>query len=134
MLACVTGFLVIVLWQVYREGPVTGHRVMGAVAGYILLAVVFAIAYSLVEYLAPGSFQMPSALSQSRELQGQLFYYFSVTTLTTAGFGDITAVNPFARTLVMMEALIGQLYPAILIARLVSLHVEAKREKRAERK
>jgi hypothetical protein len=63
-----------------------------------------------------------------------LFYYFSVTTLTTAGFGDITAVNPFARTLVMMEALIGQLYPAILIARLVSLHVEAKREKRAERK
>jgi hypothetical protein len=131
MLACVTGFLVIVLWQVYREGPVTGHRVMGAVAGYILLAVVFAIAYSLVEYLAPGSFQMPSALSQSRESHGQLFYYFSVTTLTTAGFGDITAVNPFARTLVMMEALIGQLYPAILIARLVSLHVEAKREKRA---
>jgi len=134
MLACITGFLVIVLWHVYREGPVTGHRVMGAVAGYILLAVVFAIAYSLVEYLAPGSFQMPSALSQSREPHGQLFYYFSVTTLTTAGFGDITAVNPFARTLVMMEALIGQLYPAILIARLVSLHVEAKREKRAERK
>jgi len=133
LLACVIGFLVVVLWQVYREGPVTGHRVMGAVAGYLLLTVVFAIAYSLVEYLAPGSFQMPSALSQSSEPHGQLFYYFSVVTLTTTGYGDITAVNPFARSLVMMEALIGQLYTAILIARLVSLHVEAKREKRAGR-
>jgi hypothetical protein len=130
MLACITGFLVIVLWHVYGEGPVTGHRVMGAVAGYLLISVVFAITYSLVEYLAPGPFQMPAALSRYNEPQGQLFYYFSVVTLTTAGFGDITAVNPFARTLVMMEALIGQLYPAILIARLVSLHAETKRHRK----
>jgi hypothetical protein len=127
MLACVAGFLVIVLWQVFREGPVTVHRIQGAVAGYLLLSVFFAIAYSLVEYLAPGSFQMLAALTRSGEPQSQLFYYFSVITLTTAGFGDITAVNPFARTFVMMEALIGQLYPAILIARLVSLHAETKR-------
>ena len=70
--------------------------------------------------------------SQYGEQKARVFYYFSVTTLTTAGFGDITAVNPFARTLVMMEALIGQLYTAILIARLVSLHVETKREKKGE--
>jgi hypothetical protein len=127
MLACVAGFLVIALWQVFREGPVTVHRIQGAVAGYLLLSVFFAIAYSLVEYLAPGSFQMLAALTRSGEPQSQLFYYFSVITLTTAGFGDITAVNPFARTFVMMEALIGQLYPAILIARLVSLHAETKR-------
>ncbi len=127
LLACVAGFLVIVLWQVYREGPVTAHRIMGAVAGYLLLSVVFAVAYNLVEILHTGSFQMPAALTQFGEPQGRVFYYFSVTTLTTAGFGDITAVNPFARTLVMMEALIGQLYPAILIARLVSLHVETKK-------
>jgi hypothetical protein len=134
MLSCIIGFLVIVLWQVYREGPVTGHRVLGAVAGYLLLSVAFAVVFSLVEYLAPGSFQMPAALSQAGEPHGRLFYYFSVVTLTTTGYGDITAVNPFARTFVMMEALIGQLYPAILIARLVSLHVETKREKRAEHK
>jgi hypothetical protein len=131
MLACTIGFLVIVLWQVYREGPVTIHRIQGAVAAYLLLSIIFAIAYSQVEYLHPGSFQMPSAEPPSGGRVNQAFYYFSVVTLTTAGFGDITAVNPFARTLVMMEALIGQLYPAILIARLVSLHVEAKREKRA---
>jgi hypothetical protein len=130
MLACTAGFLAIVLWHVFREGPVTVHRIQGAVAGYLLISVIFAIAYSLIDILQPGSFQMPDALSRYGEPPGRLFYYFSVVTLTTTGFGDITAVNPFARSLVMMEALIGQLYTAILIARLVSLHVETKREKR----
>jgi hypothetical protein len=134
MLSCTIGFLVIVLWQVYREGPVTAHRIQGAVAGYLLLSLIFAIAYGLVETLQPGAFQMPSVQAQADGRQSQAFYYFSVITLTTTGYGDITAVNPFARTLVMMEALVGQLYPAILIARLVSLHVETKREKRGEHK
>ncbi len=53
---------------------------------------------------------------------------------STTGYGDITALSYSARTLVMMEALIGQLYPAILIARLVSLHAETKKEKKVERK
>jgi hypothetical protein len=130
-LACVAGFLVIVLWQVFREGPVTVHRIQGAVAAYLLLSVFFAIAYSLVEFLSPDAFQMSAAGPHSPDQHGRMFYYFSVITLTTTGYGDITAVNPFARTLVMMETLIGQLYPAILIARLVSLHAEAKRENRA---
>jgi hypothetical protein len=132
ILLCTIGFLVIVLWQVYREGPVTAQRIQGAVAGYLLLSVIFAIAYSLAETIQPGSFQMSSVQDQVRPelVMDRSFYYFSVVTLTTTGFGDITPVSPMARTLVMMEALIGQLYPAILIARLVSLHVEAKREKR----
>jgi len=134
MLACTIGFLVIVLWQVYREGPVTAHRIQGAVAGYLLLSLIFAIAYGLVETLQPGALQMPSVQAPADGRQSQTFYYFSVITLTTTGYGDITAVNPFARTLVMMEALVGQLYPAILIARLVSLHAETKREKRRENK
>lgn len=130
MLVCVAGFLVIVLWQVYRDGPVTVHRIQGAVAGYLLLSVGFAIAYNLVEILHPGSFQMGADRTQAEAHLNRTFYYFSVVTLTTTGFGDITAVNPFSRTLVMMEALVGQLYPAILIARLVSLHVEARKEKK----
>jgi len=135
-LLCTIGFLVIVLWQVYREGPVTAHRIQGAVAGYLLLSVIFAIAYSLAEMIQPGSFQMSSVQDQLRaeSVMDRSFYYFSVVTLTTTGFGDIAAVSSSARTIVMMEALIGQLYPAILIARLVSLHVEEKREKRGEHK
>jgi len=135
-LLCTIGFLVIVLWQVYREGPVTAHRIQGAVAGYLLLSMIFAIAYHLVETIQPGSFQMSSVQDQVRAelVMDRSFYYFSVVTLTTTGFGDILALSNSARTLVMMEALIGQLYTAILIARLVSLHVETKREKRGEHK
>ncbi len=132
MLLCIIGFLVIVLWEVYREGPVTVHRIQGAVAAYLLLSILFAVAYSLLEHLHPGSFQTPSAVEEYGGRVSRSFYYFSVVTLTTTGFGDITPVSPFARTLTMMEALVGQLYPAILIARLVSLHVESKRGKRTE--
>jgi hypothetical protein len=134
VLLCTIGFLVIVLWQVYREGPVTAHRIQGAVAGYLLLSVIFAIAYSLAETIQPGSFQMSSVQDQLRSelVMDRSFYYFSVVTLTTTGFGDITALSYPARTLVMMEALIGQLYTAILIARLVSLHVEEKRARRGD--
>lgn len=136
ILLCTIGFLVIVLWQVYREGPVTAHRIQGAVAGYLLLSMIFAIAYHVVETIQPGSFQMSSVQDQVRGelVMDRSFYYFSVVTLTTTGYGDITALSNSARTLVMMEALIGQLYPVILIARLVSLHAETKREKRGEHK
>jgi hypothetical protein len=134
ILLCTIGFLVIVLWQVYREGPVTAHRIQGAVAGYLLLSVIFAIAYSLAETIQPGSFQMSAVQDQVRAelVMDRSFYYFSVVTLTTTGYGDILALSYSARTLVMMEALTGQLYTAILIARLVSLHVETKRERRGE--
>jgi hypothetical protein len=122
-------FLLIVLWWVYREGPVTGHRVRGAVAAYLLLAVCFSLAYDLVEYVHPGSFTLPLGGTQSMQTRSASFLYFSVVTLTTVGFGDIAAVHPVARSLVMAEALVGQLYPAILLARLVTLQIETRRSK-----
>jgi hypothetical protein len=57
------------------------------------------------------------------------FYYFSISPLTTVGYGDITPVHPFARNLAMMEALVGQLYPATLLARLVTLRIAAGTDK-----
>jgi hypothetical protein len=54
--------------------------------------------------------------------------YFSLVTLTTVGFGDVSAVHPVARSLVTLEGVIGTLYPAILIARLVSLHIAQERK------
>jgi Ion channel len=120
-------FLLIVLWWVYRKGPVTGHRVRGAVAAYLLLAVCFSFAYALIEYMHPGSFTLPLGGAQEIQTRSASFLYFSVVTLTTVGFGDITAVHPVARSLVMVEALVGTLYPAILLARIVTLQMETRR-------
>ena len=123
----VIGMIVVVLWQVYREGPVTGHRVRGAVAAYLLIAIFFAYSYTFIAALIPGSFQTPAWSSQSEFDRGETFFYFSIVALTTVGFGDITPIHPLARSLVMVEALIGQLYPAILLARLVTLEIETRR-------
>jgi hypothetical protein len=122
-------FLLIVLWWVYREGPVTSHRVRGAVAAYLLLAVCFSFVYALTEYVHPGSFTLPLGRGEGIQTGSASFLYFSVVTLTTVGFGDIAAVHPVARSLVMVEALVGQLYPAILIARIVTLQIETRRRK-----
>jgi hypothetical protein len=126
----VVGMVIVVLWQVYREGPITGHRVRGAVAAYLLIAVLFGYSYTLISHLIPGSFQLPAWVSQAGPERAGAFLYFSVVSLTTVGFGDITAIHPVARSFVMLEALIGQLYPAILIARLVTLELESRRSRK----
>jgi hypothetical protein len=127
-LLSVCALTIVVLWQVNRKGPITGHRIRGAVAGYLLVGLAFACAYALIEQVIPGSFQMPAGEFQSTEAQFDSFCYFSVVTLTTLGYGDITAIVPVARSTVMIEALLGQLYPAILIARLVTLQIEARKK------
>jgi hypothetical protein len=127
------GFLLIVLWWVYREGPVTGHRVRGAVAAYLLLAVCFSFAYALIESVHPGSFTLPLGGAQGIQTRSASFLYFSVVTLTTVGFGDIAAVHPVARSLVMVEALVGALYPAILLARLVTMQIETRRSQKSQK-
>ena len=126
-------FLLIVLWWVYREGPVTGHRVRGAVAAYLLLALCFSFAYDLTEYVNPGSFTLPLGGAQGIKSRFASFLYFSVVTLTTVGFGDIAAVHPVARSLVMVEALVGALYPAILLARIVTLQMETRRSQKSQK-
>jgi hypothetical protein len=128
----VIGMVIVVLWQVYCEGPVTGHRVRGAIAVYLLIAILFAYSYTLISYLVPGSFQLPAWVSQAGTERVEAFFYFSMVALTTVGFGDITAIHPLARSCVMLEALIGQLYPAILLARLVTLEIETRRPRKGK--
>ncbi len=115
---------VIVLFQVFREGPINMQRISGAVVIYLLIGLMWALAYKLVVLYLPGSFNFPNspAEGQKPDIMVRL-EYFSYVTLTTVGYGDITAVNPIARTLAMLEALIGQLFPVILIARLVSMEL-----------
>jgi hypothetical protein len=109
----------VLLAQVFRSGPVTSYRVQGAIAVYLLFGIGWAHAYHITELLHPGSFN-----STAGNLNSVVDWaYYSYITLSTVGYGDITPVRPIARTLSMGEALTGQLYLAVLIARLVAMEV-----------
>lgn len=110
-------FLVVVLGLTLRAGPVTFHRIQGAIAAYLLLGVLWAHAFALVAHLRPGAFSGSVNLADG----ARAFFYFSFVTLTTVGYGDVLPVHPAARSLAMAEAVTGPLYLAILVARLVSL-------------
>ncbi|MDH7461402.1 ion channel [Chitinophagaceae bacterium 26-R-25] len=115
----------VVLLRTFHDGPVTVHRVLGAVVVYLLISFIFALLYQTI-YLIEGSVAFKGLASSDRKE----FMYFSLTTLTTAGYGDINPSLPFSRSLANMEALIGQLYPAVLIARLVSMEFESSKERK----
>jgi hypothetical protein len=115
----------VILLRVFDEGRITLHRIQGAVAAYLLLGVIWAGCYMLVVQFDPEAFNLPAA--DESTLMSKLIY-FSFATLTTVGYGDVTAVDTAARSLAMLEALIGQLFPAVLIARLVSLEVSHREE------
>jgi len=123
-LMTVIGYLSLILRYVYQEGPVTRQRIEGAVAAYLLITMAFALSYILISFLIPGAFKFPDEPPKIDDPRfGYIFHYFSISTITTLGYGDIVPVHPFSRTLATIEALVGQLYPAILLARLVSLSV-----------
>jgi hypothetical protein len=107
--------------NVFASGRAIGDRVFGAVVLYLLLGLLWAVAYQVVETILPDSFTVrPADDSGLAE-----WVYFSFVTLTTVGYGDIAPVTQGARSLAMLEALVGQLYPAVIIARLVSLQTSS---------
>ena len=122
---CLIMFCVFVLFQVFRAGRITAYRIQGAIVAYLLLGLVWAAAYGAIDHVIPGAFQFPPA-PVAAPLEHGLAYY-SFVTLTTLGYGDIVPLHPVARSLSMAEALVGQLYPAILIARLVSMELSSRR-------
>jgi hypothetical protein len=118
----------VLLAQIFREsGPVTIFRIAGAVVVYLLLGQVWVNLYWLLENLHPGTFHFVTTPSPS-DLLGRLVY-FSYETLTTAAYGDVTPLTPVARSAANLEGLTGQLFPAILIGRLVGMEIESRRER-----
>jgi hypothetical protein len=118
-------FAIAILVKTFKPGEITFQRIQGSVVVYLLMGFVFAYAFQAIYFFAgAASFNNISGPDL------KTFLYFSFTTLTTVGYGDITPVHPFARSLANFEALIGQLYPVILIARLVSMEFESSNRKR----
>jgi hypothetical protein len=111
----------VVARAVFAAGRITYHRVMGAVLLYLTVAVIFAALFTVVGTLAPKAFN-GMAMEDSPALASNLIY-FSFATLTTTGYGDVLPVHPLARSLCSLEAVFGQLYPATLLARLVTLEL-----------
>ena len=122
------------LINVFKEEHVTADTVAGAICVYLLIGLAWAFLYSVTELVLPGSFTIeqfttrPSGQFAHHEFS--LFFYYSFVTLTTLGYGDITPLTPPARSLSMIEAVMGQLYLAVLVARLVALHISHSRKDR----
>jgi hypothetical protein len=122
-LAALVALCWVVLALVLRRGPITIQRIEGAIAVYLLLGFTWAHAYELVELWHPGAFA--GAVDGTGSLP---LTYYSFVTLTTMGYGDIMPVHPLARALAVLEALTGQLYLTIMLARLVSLELQSRRD------
>ncbi len=118
----------LVLRQVLAEGKVTRHRVQGAIAAYLMLGMAWAYAYALLLLADPGALRFSSTEPRG-DSRLETVFYFSFITLTTLGYGDVVPVSLAARRLAMLEGLTGQLFPAILLARLVALQVEHSRSR-----
>ena len=110
---------------VFAPGRVTYHHVMGAILLYLIIAVSFVPLLAFAGSLIPNSFS--GILMQDNPALASSLIYFSFVTLTTTGYGDVFPLHPIARSLCNLEAVIGQLYPATLLARLVTLEMAQRR-------
>jgi len=126
--------LLTLVWLVYAIAVIVGHlfrrrevsvdTILGAVVTYLLIAVAFMFVFQLLEVVRPGSLSgISDEVRADRSNLVDALMYFSLVCLTTMGYGDIVPVSGFARPLAVLEGVIGQLYLAVMIARLVGLHI-----------
>ncbi len=124
LLLLLSFFSVNILRNVLRSGEVTADKIYGAVCVYLLIAYAWAFAYAIIETLQPGSFSGLKETGPTAHVDLVMqMRYFSFVIVTTVGFGDIAPLTPIARMFVTLEAVMGQMYIAILVARLVGLHI-----------
>ena len=111
------------LRHIFLQQDVSADLIAGAIVAYLLMAVMWSLLYDVLEAAYPGSFKFPEGTTQPR---GQMSLYFSLVTITTVGYGDITPVTRVARAFANLEAVVGQLYLVILVSWLVGMYVSQK--------
>ena len=127
------GFLSCIAWltiqRLIQSVRVNRETLAAAFCAYIVLVLVWANAYSLVETLSSGSFSYSGEVSDAAQVMhfgfgdAMMSLYYSFVTMTTLGYGDVTPATGMARMLAALQAFIGQLYVAVLVARLVGLQI-----------
>jgi hypothetical protein len=131
------GFAVaVILKRIFQQEAIRTDAVIGALCGYLLAALAWANAYAVVYLLRPGSFRVADVITAQLSdwnLQRFFFNYFSVTTLTSLGYEDITPIGTLALSLSWLEVVFGQFYIAVVVAQLVGLRLaEAMRRERRD--
>ncbi len=116
--------IIFMLEKIFLEKRVTADTVKGSISVYILIGMWWQILYATIWVFNPSSFVL-----QDNRISSPDFFYFSFTTMTTLGYGDIIARSHTAKTAAMLQAVTGQMYVGILIARLVSLHIVHSKKK-----
>ena len=120
-------FVVFNLLQfVLHASSVDVEVLCASISAYLMLGLIWTMAYWLVDYLTPEAFAFNTTTGTKQTMEGFNAFYFSFVTLSTVGYGDITPVSKIARMLAALEAMTGLLYVAVLIARLVGLYSAPK--------
>lgn len=120
-----------ILRHVLTRRVVTWDTLAGAICVYLMIGLIWAVFFIFIESVLPGSFNFTGAslmADTSSRLDYHRFTYFSFVTLTTVGYGSLLAVSPPAQGFAYIEAVFGQIYVAVLIARLMGLHLSTKVE------
>jgi hypothetical protein len=127
-------FCITILGHVLSNTPVTMDKIFAAICVYLLLGYAWTFGYALVEEVGPNSFGGLSASPIPNDYVARILQlrYYSFITLTTVGYGDIVPRSAAARTLAALEAIIGQIYLTVLVARLVGLHIVHASDSRAD--
>ena len=118
----------IIVGHLFQQREVTLNTIFGAVVTYLLAGVAFGMVFQIIELQSPGSFSgIPdSALVHRNQLTSSMMY-FSLVCLTTMGYGDVVPASNLARPIAVLEGVFGQLYLAVMVARLVGLHIVHER-------
>jgi hypothetical protein len=117
-----------ILSFIFRQCDITLDVIYGAVVVYLLIAITWAYIFRVIEVLQPGSFTIVQGLGEEARFT---FLYYSVVTITTLGYGDITPVTDVAKSFSALEAIVGQIYLMVLVARLVGTHIAQSMDKKS---
>ena len=112
-----------ILRIIVKSEKVTRETIFAAIVAYLLIALMWAFLYMILELVSPGSFSFPDKGSWGEMMR---YEYLSFVTITTLGYGDITPVTDQASALVLIEAFVGQIYLVVLVAWLVGMHVSRR--------
>ena len=120
--------VIIILSFIFREREVTINVIYSSIVVYLLIAIMWSFVFSVLESIHPGSFKIGK---DQIEVGRSLFIYYSFVTITTLGYGDITPITAIANSFSFLEAVIGQIYLVVLVARLVGMHIAQSMNRKA---